>query len=71
MERLEKAWKTLDGKLTVISGKEAIHRLAAWSSKQFGVSLNAVKLAKELTHSEISEEIQDLLTAIEEEEPFA
>jgi predicted ATPase len=71
MERLEKTWKSLDGKLTVISGKEAIHRLAKWASKQFGVSLNAVKLAKELTHSEIVEEIQALLTAIEEGEPFA
>ena len=71
MERLEKSWKTLDGKLAVISGKEAIHRLAEWASKEFGVSLNAVKLAKELTHSEIDEEIQKVLTSIEEAESFS
>jgi hypothetical protein len=70
MERLEQSWKKLDGKLALISGKEAIHRLAEWTSKQFGVSLNAVKLAKELTRSELDDEVQNVLTAIEEGVPF-
>ncbi len=70
MERLEKVWKTFDGKLAVISGKEAVHRLAGWANKQFGVSLNAVNLAKELTQSELAEEVRNILTAIEEGEPF-
>lgn len=66
LDRVDKVWKSLDGKLTVISGKEAIHRLAEWASKQFGVSLNALKLAKELTRLEIDPELQEVLTAIEE-----
>ena len=71
MDRLAESWKTFDGKLALISGKEALHRLAEWTSKQFGVSLNALKLAKELTRQELSDEVQSVLTAIEEGEPFA
>lgn len=70
LERIEKVWKTTAGKLAAVSGKEVVHRLAEWASKKFGVSLNAVKLAKELSASEIDEEIREVLTAIEEGEPF-
>lgn len=70
LERIEKSWTTIDGKLAAVSGKEVVHRLAEWVSKKFGVSLNSVKLAKELAHSEIDGEIQDLLTAIEAGEPL-
>jgi lantibiotic modifying enzyme len=70
MDRLEKSWKTLDGKLAVIAGKEVIHRIAGWVNKEFGVSINAVKLARELTRTELDEEIQNVLKAIEEGEPF-
>jgi lantibiotic modifying enzyme len=54
----------------VVSGKEVVHRFAGWTSKRFGVSLSAVKLAKELSASEIDEEIRKAITAIEEGEPF-
>src|SRR5579884_1757319 len=63
LEKVEKAWKTVDGKLALVPGKEVIHRLAEWANKNFGVSLNAVKLAKELTRSEIDEEIRLVLSA--------
>lgn len=70
LERVEQAWKTPEGKLALVSGKEVIHRLAEWTNKQFGVLLNAMKLAKELTRSELDEEIQSVLAAIEDAEPF-
>lgn len=70
LERIEKAWKTTAGKLAVVSGKEVVHRLAEWASKKFGVSISALKLAKEMSRAEIDEEILEVLTAIEEGEPF-
>lgn len=70
LERIEKAWKTTSGKLAAVSGKEVVHRLAEWVSKKCGVSLNAMKLAKELSTAEIDEEIRDVLAAIEDGEPF-
>jgi len=66
--RLNSIWKKLPDKLTIVSGKEVIHKLSDWSNKEFGVSFNAIKLAKELLVEEIDSEICDVMTAIEERE---
>ena len=66
--RLTSSWKK--AKLEVISGKEVIHRLSDWSNRKYGVSLNAVKLARELSATEIDEEIKMVLSAIENCEDF-
>lgn len=67
---LELLWRTKAGRLAVVPGKDAVHRLAEWSSKHFGVSLNALKLAKALTKLEIADEVRGVLRAVEEGEDF-
>jgi hypothetical protein len=70
LERVERAWKTLPSKLAVVRGKDVISRLSEWSNSEFNVSLNAVKLAKELTAAEIDEEVKCVLSSIENDEDF-
>jgi len=47
-----------------------IHKMSEWSNRKYGVSFNAVKLARELSESEIDEEIKFVLSAIESCEDF-
>jgi hypothetical protein len=56
--------------LTVVCGKEVIHKLSEWSNRKYGVSFNAVKLARELSESEIDEEVKSVLSAIENCDDF-
>lgn len=70
LERVERVWKTLPGKLAVVCGKDVLSRLSEWSNNEFNVSLNAVRLARELTASEIDDEIKSVLSAIENGEEF-
>ncbi len=68
--RLNTVWKQSSGKLTVVCGKEVIHKLSEWSNRKYGVSFNAVKLARELSESEIDEEVKSVLSAIENCDDF-
>ena len=56
--------------LSLISGKTAISRLSEWSQDEFGVQLNAAKLARLMRQGEIPAEIRSVLSAIESQEPF-
>jgi hypothetical protein len=53
------------GLLGVVSGKAALSRLSAWAQTEYGVSLSAASLARELLKSEIDEEIGTILGQIE------
>lgn len=56
--------------LSIVSGKSMITNLLQWSQNEFGVSLSALKIAREFTIEEISEEIKSVVDAIEKGEPF-
>ncbi len=68
--RLNALWKKNSGKFAAVSGKESIHKLSEWSSRKYGVSFNAVKLARELSESEIDEEVKSVVSAIESCDDF-
>lgn len=69
-ERINHAWKTREGRLSIISGKSVISRLSEWSQTKFGVILSSHKIAHELLFSEIPPEIVDVVTAIEKNQKF-
>ncbi len=71
LERLESIWKTRHGRMSVVCGKDVLHRLFDWVTRQFKVSLSALKLAKEISEHELDPEVRQILTAIEWNEPFA
>jgi hypothetical protein len=47
-----------------------ISKLSDWSQKQFGVQLNALKLARNAYPDEIDEELVAVLSAIETSQSF-
>ena len=69
-ERIETTRKQEGHFLSLVSGKSAISRLAQWSQSEFGVQLNALKLAQKMDPSELATEVQCVITAIETLQPF-
>ena len=65
-KRIDEAWTSLEGKLSVVSGKFLVSKTLEWSQGKFGVSLSARRIARELWTSEIAPEVQRVVTAIEE-----
>ncbi len=62
---MDEYWKSIDGKLTLVSGKEVLKRLSAWSQENYHVSLNSEKIAKEMKEEEILPEMKKVIQAIE------
>jgi len=69
-EYLNKRWKTPEGRLSVVSGKEVISKLSTWSQKEYGISINASLLARTMNPSDIALEVVEVLNAIEKCEAF-
>jgi predicted ATP-dependent endonuclease of OLD family len=65
-EIVEEHWKSIDGKLTLVSGKEVLERLSDWSNAEYHVSIGKIKIAKELREEEILPEMKKVLQAIEQ-----
>ena len=64
--RVAAAYETHDGRLGVVSGKEVLSRLSSWAQNAYGVSLSAVRLAREIELGEIDPELTAVMTAIRE-----
>jgi len=59
-------WESIDGKLTLVSGKEVLKRLSAWCQEEYHVSLNREKIAKEMRKEEILPEMKKVIQVIED-----
>jgi hypothetical protein len=64
-QRMETAWQTLRGRLTVVSGKRMLSSLSDWAKNSFGVSFGAARIAQALRVNEIDPEIRGVIDAIE------
>lgn len=64
-KQINKAWKSFEAKIEIIPGKEAFARLSSWSQDEFNVSLNASLVVRNMTSSEIPEELLNVVDAIE------
>lgn len=69
-ERINKAWKTREGRISIISGKSVVSKLSDWSQSKFGVAFSSNKIAQELLPSEIAPEIVSVVTSIEKNKKF-
>jgi hypothetical protein len=67
---MSEKWKTLSGKLSMVSGKEIITRLSEWAKKECGAQINPSTLAREIKREEVDQEMVDVITSIENGEPF-
>jgi energy-coupling factor transporter ATP-binding protein EcfA2 len=64
-EILVERWQSRERRLAAVSGKQAFSRLSEWSQRQFGVSLSAATIAREMHGSEVQEEMRTVIEAIE------
>ena len=69
-EKLAEAWKTFEGRISIVPGKQMLSALSGWSQKNFCASFNATKLASSLQENEIHSEMREVVEAIENHEPF-
>lgn len=67
---LDEVWKTFDGRISRIPGKETISRLSKWSKRIFNVSFSVSNILDEIRVEEISDEIYKVLNAVEKGQPF-
>lgn len=63
-------WKTLDERLGIIPGKEALSHVSRWVQEKYKITVSGLLIAHHLTSAEINEEMRDILSAIEECENF-
>jgi hypothetical protein len=70
LERLDAIWKTRQGRISAVCGKDVLHKLFDWVSTNLKVSLSALKLAKEISEHELDPEVKHVLGSIEWNEPF-
>ena len=69
-KRLDEAWKSNEGRLGIVSGKQLISDLSKWSQKIYGVSLSATKILRVMRTHEVDQEIVNVISAIEKGLPF-
>jgi hypothetical protein len=67
---LDKARETLDERLSIVSGKQVISKLSAWSQLEFGIAIGSRALARHITANEIAVEVNQVLASIEAASPF-
>ena len=53
---IEKAWKSFDTKIAIVSGKEVFSRLSKWSQDEYNVSINALLVTRNMKSHEIPKE---------------
>lgn len=69
-QRLDPEWEDPAERLRVVSGKEVLKRLSAWSQETFDTGLTGSAIARTMRREEIPDEMRDVLTAIERGNPF-
>lgn len=67
---LGEIWKTFDGRISRLPGKETLSQLSKWSKQTFNVSFSTSNVLDELRVDEISDEIYKVLDAIEKGRSF-
>lgn len=63
-------WKSLDERLGVIPGKEALSRVSRWVQDKYKISVSGLLIAHHMSSADVKEEMRDVLSAIEDCEPF-
>jgi hypothetical protein len=62
--KADKAWVTREGRLSLVSGKEMLSRLSAWSQQHYGVSFGPSALAQQIRTFELAPEVAEVIKNI-------
>ena len=63
-------WQTLDDRLEIIPGKDALSRVSRWIQEDYKISISGLSLAHHMTLAELNEEVIEVLTSIQKCIPF-
>ena len=63
-------WTTHDERMGIIPGKEALSQISRWVQARYKVSVSGLLIAYHMTSSELPQDLNDVLTAIERCEEF-
>ena len=69
-EQVDTSWENQENRWSIISGKMVISNLSGWLQQNFGVSINALRIIKEMNRNEIDGEIKTVITSLERGSPF-
>lgn len=64
--KVNEAWKTREGRISIVSGKQLLSMLSQWSKDTFNVSFGVMAIAAQLHANELPDEIVNVIRAIEE-----
>ena len=67
---LNERWRTKQGRLATVSGKQALSKLSTWSQKEFGASLSASIVIRHMNSNEIPDEMRAVVGAVEHTAPI-
>ncbi|MEO7840672.1 MAG: hypothetical protein ABIU06_15110 [Anaerolineales bacterium] len=70
-EQIDISWESQDGRWSIVSGKTIISGLSGWAQHYYGVSMNPLKILKEMNRYEIDSEARNVITSIEKGLPFS
>ena len=64
-EKVEEAWQTREGRISIVSGKQLLSMLSQWYKESYNVSFGVMAIVAQLHTNEIPDEIIKVITAIE------
>jgi predicted ATP-dependent endonuclease of OLD family len=64
-EKVEEAWQTREGRISIVSGKQLLSMLSQWYKENYNVSFGVMAIVGQLHAIEIPDEIIKVITAIE------
>jgi hypothetical protein len=64
--RVEAAWQSEQTRQDIISGKEILSQISAWSQDEFGVALGPPAIARAMTRNDIPQEMLEVINALED-----
>ncbi len=64
-KKVEEAWQTREGRISIVSGKQLLSILSQWCKENYNVSFGIMAIVTQLHTNEIPDEIIKVITAIE------
>ena len=65
LKKFEVIWSTLEGRLSVVGGKDFISALSSTTQKKYGFSITVNQLIAEMRQVEVAKELKDILAEFE------
>lgn len=66
----ESTWESIEGRISVVSGKGVISQLSKWAQEQFGVSITPSAIVRSMQPEDVPSEMRDIVTAVSLGHPF-